>query len=139
MNLIEVIKLGREYLKLWPERTELGEYFKEYQIIKFSRLVCKYLPALSVIVLVTQLYVAGLSYLPHALVYFLFILSLPIQTLLILGLKADKFLPSQLSSWYKQGVAKINESGGNIKLSMKSPRYKDLAYLLHVTYQQRSH
>jgi len=65
----------------------------------------------------------------------MFILSMPVQALVILGVKADKFLPPTLASWYKEGVAKFNENGGSIKLSVHKPRYIDLAYLLNVTYQ----
>ena len=63
-------------------------------------------------------------------------LSMPIQALIMLGVKADKFLPPALSSWYKEGVARVNEQGGDIKLSMQRPRYFDLANLLNLTYSK---
>jgi hypothetical protein len=56
----------------------------------------------------------------------------------MLGVKADKFLPPALANWYREGVAKINQQGGNIKLSIQKPRYIDLAELLHLTYQQKA-
>ncbi len=139
MSVVELIKLGRRYLAMWPERVELADYFREYQTIQISRLVCRYMPVLAVLVFILQLYLGSLEVLPQALVYAFFILSMPVQALVMLGVKADKFLPPALSSWYKEGVAKINESGGNIKLSMQKPRYIDLASLLNITYQKRTH
>ena len=81
-----------------------------------------------------QLYLGSIAVLPQAVVYSLFILSIPVQALVTLGVKADKFLPPGLASWYKEGVAKVNEGGGQIKLSVHKPRYLDLAKLLNVTY-----
>ena len=61
---------------------------------------------------------------------------MPVQALVILGVKADKILPPSLSTWYKEGVAKINEQGGNITLLLSKPRYIDLAKLLNLSYNQ---
>jgi len=135
LNVLDIIKLGRKYSKLWPERIELAQYFKEYRAVQVTRLACKFLPGLALFVFLMQLYFAGLDVLPQAIVYAMFILSMPVQALVILGVKADKFLPPALASWYKEGVAKFNENGGSIKLSVHKPRYIDLAYLLNVTYQ----
>ncbi len=138
MSVIEIIKLGRQYMFLWPERRELANYFSEYRRIQIGRLVYRYLPSLAVFVFIMQLYFGSLEILPQALVYGLFILSMPVQMLVMLGVKADKMLPPSLSSWYKESVAKINQGGGNISLSVRKPRYFDLAQLLNITYQQRT-
>lgn len=135
LNLLDIIKLGQKYCKLWPERIELAQYFKEYRAVQIARLVCKYLPGLALFALVMQLYFGGFKILPQALVYTLFILSMPVQALVVLGVKADKFLPPALASWYKEGVAKCNENGGAIKLLVNKPRYIDLANLLNITYR----
>ncbi|WP_440875884.1 terminus macrodomain insulation protein YfbV [Thalassotalea sp. PLHSN55] len=136
MSVFEIIKLGRRYLAKWPERAELAQYFAEYHSIRISRLVCRYMPVLAVVVFIMQLYLGSLAVLPQALVYAFFMLSMPVQALVILGVKADKFLPPALASWYKEGVAKINENGGDIKLSLQKPRYFDLACLLSITYKK---
>jgi hypothetical protein len=138
MTVIEVIKLGQRYLNLWPEKPELAHYFSEYRVIKFSRLMLNIMPALAVFVLLMQVYWFSDSLVLAHLVYPLFMLSLPIQSLVMLGVKADKFLPPALANWYREGVAKINQQGGNIKLSIQKPRYIDLAELLHLTYQQKA-
>lgn len=138
MSVFEIIKLGRQYLFTWPERSELAEYFSEYRRIQVSRLIYRYLPSVAVFVFVMQVYFGSFEILPQAIVYALFILSMPIQALVMLGVRADKYLPPGLASWYKEGVAKINQSGGDIELSVRKPRYMDLAQLLDITYQQRT-
>lgn len=134
LNLLDIIKLGRKYSKFWPERIELAQYFKEYRAVQIARFVCKYLPGLALFALIMQLYFGGLEILPQAIVYTLFIFSMPVQALVILGVKADKFLSPALTSWYKESVAKFNENGGSVKLLVNKPRYIDLAQLLNVTY-----
>ena len=74
-----------------------------------------------------------MTVLPQALLYSLCILSFPLQALMFMGVKADKFLPPALASWYKESVAKVNQGGGDVKLSTQRPRYVDLAYLLNLT------
>lgn len=136
MSVFEIIKLGKKYMTLMPNRAELAQYFSDYSAIHISRFVCRYFPALAVIIFIIQISLGSLSVLPQAVVYALFILSMPVQALVILGVKADKVLPPTLSTWYKEGVAKINQQGGNIKLLMAKPRYIDLANLLNLSYNQ---
>jgi len=134
MSVVDNIKLGRKYMNLWPQRVELASYFSEYRVVQVGRFACRYLPGLAVFIFIMQLYLGSIAVLPQAVVYSLFILSIPVQALVTLGIKADKFLPPGLASWYKEGVAKVNEGGGHIKLSVHKPRYLDLANLLNVTY-----
>jgi len=136
MSVFEIIKLGKKYMTLMPVRAELAQYFRDYSAIHISRFVCRYFPALAAIIFITQISLGSLSVLPQAVVYALFILSMPVQALVMLGVKADKVLPPSLSSWYKEGVAKINEQGGNVTLLMAKPRYIDLAHLLNLSYNQ---
>lgn len=139
MSVLEIIKLGKRYMQLWPERSELARYFADYRAIQVGRFVYRYFPSLAALSIIGQLYFGSFTLLPQAVVYGLFMLSMPVQALVMLGLKADKFLPPSLSSWYKEGVAKINEQGGNMKLSVNNPRYLDLAQLLNVSYKNASH
>lgn len=134
MSVIELIKLGRRYMLLWPERSELKQYFIEYHAVQVARLSYRFLPGVALFVLIMQLYFSGLDALPETLVYVFFILGIPVQALVILGVKADKLLPPSLASWYKEGVAKVNQNGGDIKLSINKPRYFDLANLLNLSY-----
>lgn len=139
MSVFEIIKLGRKYMQLWPEKVELARYFEEYRAIQLSRLVCKYFPAIGLFIFIIQVYLGGLIVLPQAFVYALFIISIPVQALIILGVKADKFLPPSLAAWYKEAVAKMNQQGGDIKLSLSKPRYFDLASLLRITYSNANY
>ncbi len=41
ISLLQLIQLGRQYLKLWPERAELMQYFAEYRQVSISRFVCR--------------------------------------------------------------------------------------------------
>lgn len=134
LSVLEIIMLGRKYINLWPKRSGLDEYFAEYQAVNISRLVCRVMPGLALFCFVMQLYFGSLGILPQALLYTLCILSFPLQALIIMGVKADKTLPPALASWYKKSVARVNQEGGNIKLSTQQPRFLDLAYLLNLTF-----
>ncbi|REL26747.1 DUF412 family protein [Thalassotalea euphylliae] len=134
LSVSALIKLGYQYMKLWPKRAELGEYFAEYRTVQFARLVINVIPGLAVCCLVLQLSLQTDNAVAMALFYAILLLSMPVQALVMLGVNADKVLPPSLASWYKQGVARFNEQGGDIKLSTANPKYLDLAKLLNITY-----
>jgi len=182
ISVIQLIKLGQKYLSLWPERTELANYFVDYRAVQSARFVCRYFPALAIFIVLMQLYFAsGLFYdkdilsqviidkvflaMPKALFYGLFLLSLPIQALVISGVKADKLLPPSLASWYRSGLDKAKQKSAlqnrpdqvkqghyeshplvaeqdNMKtinqMAIYKPRYIDLAQLLQLTFAHRS-
>jgi uncharacterized membrane protein YfbV (UPF0208 family) len=152
LSVVELIKLGQRYVNFWPEKAELAQYFVEYQAVQTARFVCRYFPALALFTFIMQLYFASgylsgagsiknaFSALPQALVYGLLLLSLPVQALVVLGVKADKFLPPSLASWYRSGLEKAKEQGSLSKLSdlaVSKPRYIDLAQLLQLTFTAR--
>jgi uncharacterized membrane protein YfbV (UPF0208 family) len=149
LSVVQLIKLGQKYIKFWPERAELAHYFTDYRAVQSARFVCRYLPALASFVFIMQLYFSSgfffgsgsitkvLDALPQALVYVLFLLSIPLQALVVLGVKADKFLPPSLASWYRSGLEKAKEQGSQNTLTdlvTSKPRYIDLAQLLQLTY-----
>ncbi len=163
LSVIQLIKLGKEYLSIWPNKPELLQYFEEYRSVKIARFICNYFPGLAIFIVVMQLYVASgfaigqgsisnaLNALPVALVYGLFLLSMPIQALVFSGVKADKLLPPSLASWYLSGLERIKhqEHHNNSqnrryqpnamkpsisKLAIYKPRYIDLAKLLQLTF-----
>jgi uncharacterized membrane protein YfbV (UPF0208 family) len=136
MTVIEIIVLGKKYMKLWPNRAELAHYFEEYRTIQLSRFVCRYFPALAIITGLFPFYFNEQSSFSQAIFYSLFILCMPVQALVMLGMKADKHLTPSLASWYKEGIARAIEQGSNIKLSVHKPRYVDLAQLLNITYSK---
>lgn len=135
MSLLQIIQLGRKYLKLWPDRVELLQYFSEYRQITISRFVCRYSIHFAVLIILLPFVANMNSMISQSMVSALFVLSMPIQSYIILGLQADKFLPPSLASWYREGVAKVNQQGGDIKLSLNKPKYLDLVQLLNLSYK----
>ena len=153
LSVVEVIKLGQKYIQCWPEKAELSHYFSEYQAVQSARFVCRYFPALALFTFIMQLYFLSgfllgsgsianvINALPQALVYGLFLLSIPVQAIVVLGVKADKLLPPSLASWYRDGLDKAKEQGGQNKLTnlaIAKPRYIDLAQLLQLTFASKS-
>ena len=180
ISVVELIKLGQKYLQLWPDKAELARYFADYRAVQSARFVCRYFPALALFTVLMQLYFSSglflgqevlgqasldraLSALPQALIYGLFLLSLPVQALVVSGVKADKLLPPSLASWYRSGLEKAKQQSAmknaNIdpaynapnsyknndsdaytinKLTVYKPRYIDLAQLLQLTFAARN-
>ncbi|WP_114327290.1 terminus macrodomain insulation protein YfbV [Candidatus Colwellia aromaticivorans] len=149
LSVIQIIKLGQQYIGFWPEKAELSRYFADYRAVQSARFVCRYFPALALFIFIMQLYFSSgfflgsgsianvVNALPQALVYGLFFLSIPVQALVFLGVKADKFLPPSLASWYRSGLEKAKEQGSQNKLTdlaIAKPRYIDLAKLLQLTF-----
>lgn len=154
LSVVQLIELGQKYIKLWPEKAELAKYFADYRAVQSARFVCRYFPALALFTFIMQLYFSSgfftgngninnaLTALPQALVYGLFIGSIPVQALVILGVKADKLLPPSLASWYRTGLEKAKEQGTINKLTdlaVSKPRYIDLAQLLQITFSSRNY
>jgi uncharacterized membrane protein YfbV (UPF0208 family) len=163
ISVIELIKLGQKYLSLWPNKPELSHYFSDYKTVQLARLACRYLPALALFTFTMQLYIASgyplgagsihklMDALPQALVYLLFLLSIPLHALVISGVKADKLLPPSLASWYRSGLEKAKQQGkANTdnsdndlartisELATYKPRYIDLAQLLQLSFPARN-
>lgn len=135
MSLLQIILLGRKYLALWPERAELMQYFSEYYAIAMSRFVCRYSLHFAVLVFALPFVTNATDYLGQSVACSVLIASFPVQAYIILGLQADKFLPPGLAAWYKEGVARVNESGGDIRLSAHKPKYFDLVQLLNLSFK----
>lgn len=159
ISVVQLIKLGQKYLSLWPEKPELTQYFEDYWAVQSARFVCRYFPALALFTIIMQLYLASgypfgqgsineaLNALPQALIYGIFLISMPVQALIFSGVKADKFLPPSLASWYHNGLEKVKQQEGQKSASEKdrtlasltthNPRYIDLAQLLQLTFTQK--
>jgi len=180
ISAVQLIQLGQKYLQLWPDKAELANYFADYRAVQSARFVCRYFPALALFTVLMQLYFSSglflgqesfgqsaidnaLAALPQALFYGLFLLSLPVQALVISGVKADKLLPPSLASWYRSGLetAKKQQAQNSVRessfqgksqskkastinlheinnLAVNKPRYIDLAQLLQLTFSPRS-
>ena len=137
LSVVALIKLGMKYMKLWPQRAELANYFADYNAVQVARFVYRYFPSLAVFSIALPFALSNVDILPQMFFYSLLLASMPVQALVILGVKADKVLPPSLAQWYREGVAKYNQQGGEIKLSAHKPRYMDLAQLLNISYQNQ--
>lgn len=153
LSVVQLIKLGQKYINFWPEKAELARYFADYRAVQIARFICRYFPALALFIFIMQLYFSSgfllgsgsinniLNALPQALVYALFLISMPVQALVVLGVKADKLLPPSLASWYRSGLEKAKEQGSKNKLTdlaTAKPRYIDLAKLLQLTFASKN-
>jgi uncharacterized membrane protein YfbV (UPF0208 family) len=138
MNLLDIIFLGRRYLKLWPEKTELLNFFAEYRQVLIGRMVCRYSAHFAALIFALPfalpLPVDSDYFIQNTLVVSLFILSLPVQVYIILGLQADKYLPPSLAKWYKEGISNIDQNNTAVKLTTGKPKYFDLVQLLNLSH-----
>ena len=137
ISLAQQLKQGKDYTVLWPTRPELSQFFQEYRAILISRFGLKYCPPLALFALILPLMTFGVDKLSIALVYAIFIASMPIQALLFMSKKAKQKLPLTLASWYKQAVDKISQhatAAVEHSFSIKNPTYNDLAKLLNYSY-----
>lgn len=139
MNLLQITLLGRKYLSLWPNKAELQSYFDVYRQVLISRFVCRYAIHFAMLIVVLPFIFNSNTMIQQTIVSVVFVLSLPIQAYIMLGIQADKSLPPSLAAWYKEGVARINEQGGSMKISVHKPRYMDLVELLNLSYSRTTH
>ena len=139
-SLLQQLKQGKEYIELWPARPELVNYFAEYRAIIVSRFLLKYGLPLAGFALIMPLMLMGVEQLKQALVYCLFIGSMPIQALFLMNKKSLEKLPPALASWYKKGVDKLQQSdlSNNVDtFTLNKPTFLDLAKLLKFSYQNK--
>ncbi|TYK64305.1 DUF412 family protein [Colwellia echini] len=149
ISVIQLIKLGQKYLSLWPDKPELSRYFHDYHSVKSARFVCRYFPGLALFTVIMQLYLASgyplnqgsidmaIKALPQALLYGIFLLSIPVQALVFSGVKADKLLPPSLASWYHSGLEKIKQQVAE-QANAKASGYMS-EHINKVTPEQRNH
>lgn len=136
-TIFEQLKQGREYVALWPTKPELVNYFSEYRAIITSRFLLHYGAPLAILAFILPVGFIGMDQIRHALVYSLFISSLPIQSLFLMYKQSKKQLPPTLKTWYRDGVEKLKDQVDDKEFSLTKPTYLDLAKLLNVSYNNR--
>ncbi|WP_371372556.1 terminus macrodomain insulation protein YfbV [Thalassotalea aquiviva] len=133
------LKDGAKYIRLWPNTPELANYFAEYNAVVGSRFVLKYCPPLALLAIILPIMFLGPDFLSQALVYGIFIASLPVQALFLMAKKSKEHLPLALASWYRQGVEKLNQHQQQNKLTLvQKPTFMDLAKLLDYSYSHQA-
>lgn len=141
-SLMQQLKLGNEYVNLWPQRAELGRYFSQYQGVVATRFTKKYCLPLAILVMLIPIMAFGSEFLNTTSVYALFIASLPAQALLFMAKQSKQSLPPSLASWYMQGVERIQQSATKepeVKFKKVKPSFMDLAKLLDYSYKTMKH
>lgn len=128
--MLSVIQEGHSYAKTWPMKPELSFYFVEFKVIKATQLASKVLPMLAVLSVCIQYQFLGTDYLPQAITFALFILSLPIQGFYWLGKRSNTPLPAGITSWYRDIHKKMEQQGCFMPKPAMRPKYKELANLL---------
>lgn len=129
-GMLELIREGQAYSKIWPLRPELSSFFIEFRVIKATRLGIHLLPLIAVISLFVQFRLLGHDYLPQAIASALLILSLPLQGLYWLGKRANTMLPMSIAVWYRRIHDKMAKEGCPMPVVATKPRYRELAELL---------
>ncbi|WP_199611376.1 terminus macrodomain insulation protein YfbV [Flocculibacter collagenilyticus] len=129
-SLMSLIRDGQSYSKMWPMRSELATYFPEYRVIKATQFAINVLPMVAVMSVFIQYQYLGTEYLPQAITFALFILSIPVQGLLWLGKRSNTLLPPSTALWYKEVYQKMKEQGCQLSTAKARPKYIELAMLL---------
>lgn len=136
-NIFEQLKQGHEYITLWPTKPELLHYFSEYRAVIASRFVLRYGAPLAALAFILPVGFIGMEQIRHALVYSIFIGSLPVQALFLMYKQSKQQLPPTLKTWYRNGVEKLKEQVSDNEFVVNKPTYFDLAKLLNVSYNAR--
>ncbi|WP_372770289.1 terminus macrodomain insulation protein YfbV [Pseudoalteromonas sp.] len=135
-SMLAQISDGHHYSKTWPLEPKLGAVFLEFRVIKATKLAIKIVPLLAVLSIFVQVNFLTTNYLPQALTFSLFLLSMPVQGLYWLGKRANTLLPPQEAIWFREVYGKMTEHGVEPPVSITKPRYGDLAYLLKEVYEK---
>ncbi len=135
------LKSGQEYMKLWPMQKQLYPLFPECRVISATKLGIKIMPAIAVFVLFMQTQLLGMEFLPQAITFALFFISLPFQGILWLGFRSEQELPPAIHSWYKDIQNKMKSHGVDMRaLSMSNtsakPTFRHLALLLRSAFKE---
>lgn len=131
-----ILRDGREYMDVWPMQPALAVVFPENRIIRLTRWAMGYFPAIAAISLVVQLQYFGYEHLSPALAIALLILSMPLQGLIWLGMRANTILPPAVALWYKEIYENMVSQGYQPKPLGPNPKYRDMAHLLRKAFDE---
>lgn len=127
---------GQRYMKAWPDNSELAAILPEPRVIKATQFGIQVVPFLAVLSVTVQSYFLGVDYLPQALTFSLFLISMPVQGLYWLGKRANTPLPPSLATWYRDIHGKMCAQGHQPNVSLSRPRFIELATLLKQVYEK---
>lgn len=105
MNLITTFKAGQRYMKLCPVDKQLIHSFPELKIINYIKTANKYLPPITIGLLLWQYFMP--AQIAVTIITILFTLSMPLQGIFWLGKRALSPLPLNLIDCYNQLKIKL--------------------------------
>ena len=135
-RLSQIIKDGQQYMQTWPDQKQLYSLFPECRVIVGTRLAIKIMPALAVLCLFMQINFLGTEFLPQAIAFAAFFLSVPMQGMLWLGYRANQTLSPSMISWYRDIHHKMQQQGCQVRHIQAKPKYKELADLLKTAFDE---
>jgi len=135
-QLMNYLKSGQEYMRIWPMQKQLYALFPECRIMAATKFGMKIMPALAVIVVAIQIQYLGTQAIAQALTMGVFFISMPIQGLLWLGHRSEQELPPQINGWYKDIYAKMQTQGCQLQSQSDKPKFKELAVLLRTAFKE---
>ncbi|MBE8168083.1 MAG: DUF412 domain-containing protein [Shewanella sp.] len=136
ISIVKNIHDGHRYMKTWPMVKQLSYFFPEYRVVKATQLAIFSMPLLAAVTAASQLYFAGWSALPQAIIYALFFISLPLQGLIWLGWRARHPLPLTMFDWGQQLSNKMLSMGISCKPLNGKACYFDIAILLKLAFER---
>lgn len=107
MNLVNIFKSGKLYMRICPQDKELAYSFPEIKIINYIKTATKYLPPLIIALIVWQYYMH--TQIAVTVITILFMLSMPIQGIFWLGKRAQSPLPLNLVDSYNYIKSRLIE------------------------------
>ncbi|MCL1098293.1 terminus macrodomain insulation protein YfbV [Shewanella gelidii] len=130
------MKEGRRYMRTWPMVRQLGFYFPEYRVIRATQIALPVMPFMAILAGLSQIYLYGWNFLPQAIALALFFISLPVQGLLWLGLRARHPLPLTLLDWGNELTAKLASMGTHCPPLGANACYLDMAIILKMAFER---
>nr|WP_314265105.1 terminus macrodomain insulation protein YfbV [uncultured Moellerella sp.] len=133
-NFLKKLRLGKQYMSIYPLEPKLGAIFPENRMIKATRFGIRFMPPIAVFILAWQMSLNG--ELGPAVATALFACSLPIQGLWWLGKRASTPLPVSLLTWFYEIREKFVAAGLSVAPIENQPTYLSLAELLKKAFKQ---
>lgn len=129
--MIETIRAGQRYIQTLPNRKKLQFFLPHYRLIRLTQFATKAMPAFACFALCWQYFfpTPEQTTLASAVLTALFALSIPIQSLFILGVKAKAPLSLPLLDWYEELRKQLLEKHPDLTVQAM-PTHQDLANLL---------
>lgn len=136
VGFFDTLKRGQAYGRAWPAERTLFALFPDPRIIAATNFGIKFMPPVSVAIVCVMLISQHPFAITQGIAMGLFTISLPIQGLYWLGVRAKSDLPPQTVIWYREIYQKMADSGCDMQTPDDKPTYMSLARLLKTAFSQ---